>query len=141
MPLPLPPPPPPPPLDPRGIPVGYPFRPAAEVSPREARDLLALPGTDARRPLLVDCRREDEVARCRIDGSLHIPMDQIERRLDELEDDRGGRARPITVYCHHGMRSLRVVLALQAHGFAQARSMVGGIDLWSMDVDATVPRY
>ncbi len=138
---PPPPPPPPPPLDARGLPVGYTVKEGFEVSPREARRLLALPATDAARPLLLDCRRDDEWALCRIDGSLHIPMDRVLERADELEGDPADRTRPIIIQCHHGVRSLRVAYALRQVGFTNARSLVGGIDLWSIDIDASVPRY
>ena len=47
----------------------------------------------------------------------------------------------IIVYCHHGVRSLKVTSLLRQHGFGSAVSMAGGIDRWSVEVDATVPRY
>lgn len=134
-------PPPPPPLDARGLPLGYVWKPEHEVTPREAAALLARPASDPARPLLLDCRRDDELAICSVKGATHIPMDKVEARLDELEDDRGGRGHAIVVMCHHGVRSLKVTLALRAHGFSNVRSMAGGIDLWAMDVDKSMARY
>ena len=130
------------PLDERGLPIGYPFRPEWEVTPRAVRELLVTKelGPDAH-GMLLDCRREDEWQRSRIEGSVLIPMQEIERRLDEIEDDDGRRDRPIVVLCHHGMRSMRVTGTLRALGFANVRSMAGGIDLWSVDIDPSVPRY
>ncbi|MFN0011151.1 MAG: rhodanese-like domain-containing protein [Phycisphaerales bacterium] len=133
--------PPPPPLDGRGLPVGYTVKDGLEVSPREARHLLSLPQADPARPLLVDCRRDDEWALCRIDGAVHIPMERVLERSDELEGEESDRARPIIIHCHHGVRSLRVAYALRQVGFTNARSLVGGIDLWSIDIDPGVPRY
>ena len=43
---------------------------------------------------------------------LHIPMNEVPARLEELE---AGRA--IVCYCHHGVRSLQVVAFLSARGF------------------------
>lgn len=126
-------------LDELGLPKGYTFRPDWEVTPRQTQEELALP--TAQRPLLLDCREPDEWALCRIEGAVLVPMGQVEQRLDELEDDALGRGRRVIVYCHHGRRSLRVVGALRAHGFAGAVSMAGGIDAWSLGVDASVPRY
>lgn len=125
-------------LDARGLPSGYPLRADLEITPRQTRDALA---AAENRPLLVDCRRDDEWDLCRIDGAVHLPMAEIERRADELEDEDGQRNRPVIVYCHHGQRSLRVTLALRALGFANVRSMAGGIELWSVDVDPSVARY
>jgi monothiol glutaredoxin len=36
---------------------------------------------------------------------------------------------------------MNVTLQLRAHGFTNVRSMAGGIDLWSVDIDPSVPRY
>ncbi len=126
-------------LDGRGLPAGYAFRPEWEVTPRETKERMSLP--EERRPMLVDCRRDEEWGLCRIDGAVHLPMQEIERRADELEDEEGKRDHPVIVYCHHGQRSLRVTAALRAMGFADVRSMAGGIDLWSADVDPGVARY
>jgi rhodanese-related sulfurtransferase len=128
-----------PPLDARGLPIGYPFKPEWEITPRETRRVLAEPG-DAR-PMLLDCRRVEEWHIARIQGAVLIPMSEIERRADELEDQDGSRTTPIIVHCHHGVRSLKVTGLLRAMGFGDVRSMAGGIDLWSIDVDPGVARY
>jgi rhodanese-related sulfurtransferase len=124
-------------LDPRGLPVGYPFRPEWEVSPRETRSRLAAgAGT-----ILLDCRRQEELQVASVEGAVHIPMDQIEQRSEELETDGGGRDHQVLVICHTGRRSLRVAATLRALGFPNAYSVAGGIDLWSVDIDPRVPRY
>jgi rhodanese-related sulfurtransferase len=125
-------------LDARGLPAGYLLRPELEITPRQTREAIKSAQTP---PLLVDCRRPDEWDLARIQGAVHLPMDEIERRADELEGDEGQRDHPVIVYCHHGRRSLRVTLALKAMGFTDVRSMAGGIDLWSIDIDPSVPRY
>lgn len=88
--------------------------------------------------LLLDCREPDEHAIARISGSTLIPMQEIPTRLEELEP---WREKPLVVHCHHGVRSLRVVEFLRGKGFSTAQSLAGGIDAWSVDVDAEVPRY
>lgn len=126
-------------LDSRGLPRGYNFKPDWEITPRETAELLKLPA--GQRPLLVDVRSDDELALCRIAGSIHLPLNAIEHRADELESDDAGHAHPIIIHCHHGVRSLKATGALRALGFTNVRSMAGGIDLWSVSVDAGVPRY
>ncbi len=125
-------------LDERGLPVGYEFRPEWEITPRQTKAMLLDAGS---RVILLDCRRPEEWAAGRIPGAVHIPMDQIEARADELEDDEGGKAHPIAVYCHTGRRSLRVASALRGLGYSRASSVAGGIDLWSVDLDPSIPRY
>lgn len=105
-----------------------------EVSPSDAAELLKRDAS----ALLLDCRTPDEHATARIAGSVLIPMQEIEARINELagrEDDM------IVVHCHHGVRSLRVTAFLRQRGFENAVSMAGGIDRWSLEVDPAVPRY
>ncbi len=121
-------------LDPRGIPEGYPFRPEIEISPGDAR--AALSGSAPF--LLIDVRRPDEWEAAHVPGSVLIPLHELESRADEIE---AAKDAPIGILCHHGARSLKAASLLRALGFSNARSIVGGIDLWSLAVDAAVPRY
>ena len=88
--------------------------------------------------LLLDCRETDEYETARIEGSVLLPMTEIQQRVGELDEHRG---RHVVVYCHHGARSLRVANWLRQQGFEQAQSMRGGIDHWSQQIDPQVPRY
>jgi rhodanese-related sulfurtransferase len=47
----------------------------------------------------------------------------------------------IVVYCHHGMRSARAQEFLKAQGYSNVLNLAGGIEAWSTQVDASVPRY
>jgi rhodanese-related sulfurtransferase len=89
--------------------------------------------------VLLDCREPFEHDLCRIAGAELIPMNTIPQRLSDVErlSDKGG----IVVYCHHGMRSLNVANWLRQQGVENVRSMTGGIDAWSLQVDRMVPRY
>jgi rhodanese-related sulfurtransferase len=88
--------------------------------------------------LLLDVREEDEYAVAKIDGSLLIPMSQLQQRFAELEEYR---EQLIVVHCHHGGRSMQVTHALRNSGLSQVQNMAGGIDLWSEQIDSNVPRY
>ena len=87
-------------------------------------------------PLLLDVREEDEVRLCALPGSLHIPMNLIPLRHNELPDDV-----PIIVYCHHGIRSLNVARYLAHVGFENVANLQGGIDAWARQIDLSLPRY
>jgi rhodanese-related sulfurtransferase len=87
---------------------------------------------------LLDCREPGEVATACIAGSIHIPMREIPSRISELETYKSER---LVVHCHHGGRSLRVTNFLRQQGFEQVQNMAGGIDAWSLEIDAGVPRY
>ena len=87
-------------------------------------------------PLLLDVREEDEVRLYALPGSLHIPMNLIPLRHNELPDDI-----PIIVYCHHGIRSLNVARYLAHVGFENVANLQGGIDAWARQIDPTMARY
>jgi rhodanese-related sulfurtransferase len=104
-----------------------------EITPVELKALLDSGGSLR----LIDVREPEEHAICRIEGARLIPMRSVPQHLQELD----GEETPIVVFCHHGMRSLSVVEWLRQQGVANCRSMAGGIDLWSVQIDPGVPRY
>ena len=105
-----------------------------EIDPQSVKQLR-----DAGEPLVVlDVRNPDEYATAKIEGSVFIPMGELQARLAELEPHRDKR---IVVHCHHGGRSLRVTAFLRQQGFSQVQNLTGGIDAWSLAVDPSVPRY
>lgn len=107
-------------------------------------DLLALcraeASASAQPLLLLDVRQpwEAALASIRLDGieTRLIPMAELVERLGELDP-----AQPVVAYCHHGVRSLQVVAFLERQGFESVYNLAGGIDAWSREVDASVPRY
>jgi rhodanese-related sulfurtransferase len=86
--------------------------------------------------LFVDVREPWEHATAHIEGAKLIPLREIAANLAEME-----RAENVVLFCHHGMRSLDAASWLRSQGVEGARSMAGGIDRWSTEVDTSVPRY
>ncbi len=86
--------------------------------------------------LFVDVREPREAEIARIDGARNIPLRELPGRLAELP----GHGEIVTL-CHHGPRSLKAREILRGAGFSSVRSLAGGIDAWSREVDDTVPRY
>jgi rhodanese-related sulfurtransferase len=103
-----------------------------EITPEELKTKL----DNGERPLLLDIREPWEFATAHIDGSKHLPMNDLPSRAAEL--DSNGH---IVVLCHSGVRSARVTEWLRQNGFNSVQSMRGGIDRWSRTVDPSVPRY
>jgi rhodanese-related sulfurtransferase len=92
-------------------------------------------------PLVLDVREAWELQTASVQPSAAfelaaIPMNTIPARVAELNAQR-----PVAVLCHHGARSQRVAMFLQQQGFAQLANIAGGIDAWSHELDASVPRY
>ena len=88
--------------------------------------------------VLLDCREPVECGIVAFPEARQIPMGELPRRLLELAPYREQR---IIVHCHHGVRSLMVTEWLRQQGFALAQNLVGGIDAWSVLIDADFPRY
>ncbi|QDU07795.1 rhodanese-like domain-containing protein [Gimesia aquarii] len=88
--------------------------------------------------ILLDCREQEEYDLVNISASRLLPMSEIQQRVSELEVHR---SEEIIVYCHHGMRSLQVTNWLLQQGFANVKSMQGGIDAWSCEIDNSKIRY
>jgi rhodanese-related sulfurtransferase len=86
--------------------------------------------------MLIDVREPHEYAICHIEGAVLIPMGTIPANLQKLDTDED-----VICFCHHGMRSMDVANWLRAKGVKSAKSMAGGIDRWSLEIDPKVPRY
>jgi rhodanese-related sulfurtransferase len=106
-----------------------------EITPQEVKQMLE----SGEALTLIDVREPFEHQTARIEGADLVPMRTVPQALDGLKE-RGGEA-PLVVFCHHGVRSLQVAAFLRRRGIANARSLEGGIDLWSRTVDPAVPRY
>jgi molybdopterin/thiamine biosynthesis adenylyltransferase/rhodanese-related sulfurtransferase len=104
---------------------------ARDIAPTDAAAALARGGL-----YVLDVREDWEVEAASVRGALHVAMGLIPAQQALLPRDK-----PIAVLCHHGMRSAMVADYLRAAGHAQVLNITGGIDRWSREVDAAVPRY
>jgi monothiol glutaredoxin len=84
---------------------------------------------------LIDVRTEQERAIAAIEPSSLLD-DGVHERLLGLDRDS-----PLVFLCHHGMRSQAAAEYFLRAGFRNVHNVIGGIDAWSTEVDASVPRY
>jgi sulfur-carrier protein adenylyltransferase/sulfurtransferase len=103
-----------------------------EVGARELADMRGRGEEFA----LVDVREPHEFEIARIPGATLMPLSTLPARVAELDSSR-----PLVLHCHHGQRSMRVLEFLRRSGFRKLKSLRGGIDAWSKEVDPEVPRY
>ncbi len=106
-------------------------------------EILELTATDLQARLakpesltLLDVREPQEFDYAHIEGSILIPLQQLPQRRHELNPQHA-----IAIICHHGMRSRQAAEYLVGAGFGSVYNVRGGIDAWSLDCDASVPRY
>jgi len=108
-----------------------------QITPAQLSDWAAKMA--ARLPVLLDVREDWECQTASVSQAgmafVHMPMQTIPARLDELD-----KTRPIACLCHHGSRSMQVAAYLAQQGF-EVINVAGGIHAWSTQVDPSIPTY
>ena len=93
-----------------------------EISPKKAATLRDGGA------FVLDVRTPEEWNEQHIPGAVHIPLDQLESRVDEIPSDQ-----EIVVYCRSGNRSQAGRDILLSAGFETVTSMQGGITEWKAE--------
>tara|TARA_B110000438_G_scaffold267603_1_gene282554 strand:+ start:418 stop:735 length:318 start_codon:yes stop_codon:yes gene_type:complete len=86
--------------------------------------------------ILLDVRNDNEVFLSKIDSSIHIPMNEIPKRMNELDESK-----EIIVQCKSGKRSARVCEFLLDNNFKNVKNLKGGIIAWSKEIDPSITVY
>ncbi|MDK1360560.1 rhodanese-like domain-containing protein [Arthrobacter sp. zg-Y1219] len=73
---------------------------------------------------ILDVREDYEWEAGHIDGALHIPLDSLPERLNDLDPDQD-----LAVICRSGGRSARATAWLESHGYS-AVNVTGGMGAW-----------
>jgi len=73
---------------------------------------------------VVDVRWQNEWDAGHLEGAMHIPIDELDDRLDELD-----RTQPVVTVCRSGSRSASAAEQLRAEGF-EADNLDGGLLGW-----------
>lgn len=121
-----------------GLPTDYHFKPDWEVTPVEAKRLLDT-GAGV---LVVDVRLESEWDFAHVKDTVHVPLDELETRAEEIQALASGKPGcQVLALCHHGIRSMKAAAYFRSIGLTNAKSIAGGIEAWSKGADPTVPRY
>jgi monothiol glutaredoxin len=82
-----------------------------------------------------DVRTPEERAKASIPGTRLMTPEETER-INGLPKDT-----PLAFHCHHGGRSHAAAEHFAGLGFTNVSNVVGGIEVWSLEVDSEVPRY
>ncbi|MDA2929459.1 MBL fold metallo-hydrolase [Acidobacteria bacterium AH-259-O06] len=85
-------------------------------------------------PAVLDVRTEKEWLEKRIEGSIHIPLNQLQQRIDDVPCDR-----MVAVHCASGYRSSIAVSLLERHNKENYADLIGGIAAWEAAKLPTVP--
>ncbi|GIX41801.1 MAG: hypothetical protein KatS3mg129_1534 [Leptospiraceae bacterium] len=83
--------------------------------------------------IVIDVRTKEEFDLAHYKDALHIPYDQIENHIKELEKYKN---QPVILYCRSGRRAGIAKQILEQHGFT---NVINAINLDSFPKDKVVP--
>ena len=95
--------------------------PTERVSPPMLAEELASQNP----PVVVDIRTPREWNAGHLNGSINVPLAQLQQRIDEVPHDR-----KIAVHCAGGYRSSIAASILHQHGITNLIELAGGITAW-----------
>lgn len=93
-----------------------------QITVEELEALLANKPSDV---IVVDVRTEEERKDAHIEGTIHIPLNQIPEHIDELK-----KAKAIYFQCAKGGRSAIACDILEKSDFQNVFNVAGGIEAW-----------
>jgi rhodanese-related sulfurtransferase len=105
---------------------------ALQIEPRELSDRLAAGETIH----LLDIRTREEFDAVKLPGAHLFTQEFMQEILANWS-----RTDLLVIYDHQGTRSMDAAAYFQGHGFEAIKSLRGGIDAWSAEVDPKLPRY
>ena len=109
-----------PPAEPDWAPLTWAFAGLWEIQPQALEEVQPA-------PQIVDVRQPEEFdgALGHIAGARLLPLEQLTRRVDELQ-----RERPVVTVCRSGARSAQAALQLAQAGFEQVANLAGRMLRW-----------
>lgn len=93
-----------------------------DITPAEATRLMSHENA-----ITLDTRTTGEYRQSHILGSKHIPVNELNSRLGELEKHKNDH---IVAYCRSGNRSATACRILRSSGFQNVYNLGGGIMAW-----------
>jgi rhodanese-related sulfurtransferase len=105
---------------------------AMQIEPRELADRMAA-GEEIR---LLDVRTREEFDAVKLPGARFFTQALMQEILSNSSPEC-----LLVIYDHQGVRSMDAAAYFQGHGLVNVKSLRGGIDAWSIEIDPKLPRY
>ena len=105
---------------------------AMQIEPRELADRIAA----GEQIQLLDVRTREEFDAVKILDAKFFTQELMQEILSKWSQEN-----LLVVYDHQGQRSMDAAAYFQGHGFENVKSLRGGINAWSVEVDPKLPRY
>ncbi len=99
-----------------------------DIGPVEAKERIKM----EKNVLILDVRTPEEFSQGHIEGAVNIPVQEIEKRIGELNKYK---KYTVIVYCKSGNRSRRASEILVKYGFKSVYNLKGGFIEWSKTIE------
>ena len=86
--------------------------------------------------IIIDVREDFELEISKLVGAIHIPMNELPKRIDELNIDN-----EYVIMCRTGLRSAQMCEFLSNQNFKFVSNLKGGINEWVQKVDSSQQIY
>jgi adenylyltransferase/sulfurtransferase len=86
--------------------------------------------------VILDVRTPPEWSIAQLPNARFVPLEELCERVNELDPSTR-----IVCFCQTGVRSAMAARVLRDAGFSDVASLHGGINLWSAEIDPSVPHY
>jgi len=97
----------------------------ATITVQEVSMKEAVKAWQEQKVLFIDVRTLEEYRQGYIPGAVLIPLDELDKRMDEVPKDK-----KVLIICRSGNRSATANLLLQEQGFTNTASVKGGMSVW-----------
>ena len=105
---------------------------AMQIEPQELAERIA----GGEPVYLLDVRTREEFEAVKLPGAHLFTQELMQEILSNAS-----RTNLFVIYDHTGGRSMDAAAYFQGHGFENVKSLRGGIDAWSAEIDPKLPRY
>lgn len=102
--------------------VGEKLRGYSSVSPTQSTQMI-----NREDALILDVRESNDYSSGHIINSVHIPLSNLKKRLDDLEKHK---TKQVIVACRSGHRSSQACATLRKAGFEHVFNLRGGVMAW-----------
>ena len=110
------------------------------IAEMSVQDLKALMDSGKRDYVLLDVRNPNEYEIAKIDGSVLIPLPELEdgSAIEKVKELVNGHR--LIAHCKLGGRSAKALNILKEAGI-EGTNVKGGIAAWSQEIDSSIPQY
>ena len=98
-------------------------RPYNDLNPHKAFEVFSNPDADF---IILDVTRSDYKNDERLEGAIHIPLEELDRRYAEVQS----RTTPVMVISEQGLSSIQACEMLVKKGFFNINNISGGYEFW-----------